>query len=605
MYQYEWFDPVVYDKEQGVEQFPDFASQINIEDIQSVLVSNWQEHCHECAPPLCYQTCSLYERRKDSKCKNLFYGIYRHPGFSGLMPFGADMRFRKWGKLETAVHDKVYAVSQIRDLDSKYYKLTQTVNFFSDALTFVDKKRKLNGLLNVAHIKYLSAVKDEKKETLDDLVIECYSLEKDAFKLIIEYRAQGSVQQFRESVLLKPGANVYRIPAQKFFLGARPEGRLSVFPENDQECRVVFTWLDFVTYTEGYHKKKSESLKPASKLKCLAFDLDNTLWKGIFIESNTEDLVVNQKAVALLKVLDEKGILLTIVSKNSYEDVWPFLERLGISQYFLYPAINWGQKSENLKRIAELLNINLDTFGVIDDSVFEREEIRNALPQVRVYSDEELDALTGYPELDVPVTEESKNRRAMYQVEQKRAEVAESFSGDYAQFLRSCDINLNLIQHIDAKSAKRCFELIQRTNQLNLSSRRYDQQSFDHLVSDGRYLKIALECYDKFGTYGIVGFCAVDTERDENKIVDFVLSCRVAQKNVEQAFVSWLAEKTKENGKHLITAEYLATARNGQILTTFEALGFKKMNTRSDNALLTLDVAAHLVTNDIITIHEQ
>src|ERR1035437_3483650 len=99
MYQYEWFDKKIFEIEHIKHTLPDFESKVDKQNIEEVLLINWQEHCHECAPPLCYVTCPLYLARRDLKCRNVFYGIYRNEEFHGLYSFGADLRFRKWGKL--------------------------------------------------------------------------------------------------------------------------------------------------------------------------------------------------------------------------------------------------------------------------------------------------------------------------------------------------------------------------------------------------------------------------------------------------------------------------------------------------------------------------
>jgi len=603
MYQYEWFDRKIFEQDRAQHIIPDFESKVNKQNIDKVLLINWLEHCHECAPPLCYVTCPLYLARKDMKCRNVFYGIYRNPRFSGLHSFGADMRFRKWGKLETLLTNINLTPKQINTVDRINSSAVNTINFMGDLLAPFDKKRKVNGALNLYRIKLLNRFKEKKTTLFDDFLIECYSFENKEFKLIIEYTNKEN--NYRNSVNILPGYNLVKIPAAQFnFIKNIPTGKLTIYPENDQEVRIVFAWLDFVKYTVP-EKPQQELNSPAAKIKCIAWDLDNTLWKGVFIENNPSELTLNKDAVNLIKTLDEKGILQTIVSKNNHEEVWPYLGSIGLSQYFLYPAINWGQKSENLKKIAGLLNINIDTFGVIDDSAFEREEIKTALPQIRVYSDKEISTLTGRTEFDVPVTEESKNRRSYYLVEQQRNQVAESFSGDYTSFLKNCAINLTIFTPTDPSAVKRCYELILRTNQLNLSSRKYDEETFNAILEDKKYLKYAFECFDKFGSYGIVGFSIIETGADFYKIHDFVISCRVAQKMVEHAFITWLSKKMNTAGKKYLLAEYIKTNRNSPILSVFEEINFEKEAIGNNSFLLRLNVAENKLENNIITINEK
>src|SRR5438105_10164366 len=161
----------------------------------------------------------------------------------------------------------------------------------------------------------------------------------------------------------------------------------------------------------------AQAAAPADKVKCVAWDLDNTLWEGTLLEDGPDGCRLRPEVRALIERLDERGILQTAVSKNDHDDAWAVVERLGLQDYFLYPAINWGQKSANLKQIAERLNIGIDTFAFVDDSPFERAEVAAALPMVRVYSPEQLAGLLERPELDVPVTEMSRKRRLSYLAE--------------------------------------------------------------------------------------------------------------------------------------------------------------------------------------------
>jgi FkbH-like protein len=603
MYQYEWFDKSEFGREENSVAPIAFRTEIDWREVESVLLLEWQEHCHECAPPLCYQTCALFMERRDQKCRNVRYGIYRNPAFNGLYDFGADMRFRKWGKLETPLSHYSAAPEKIVKIDSINYSIVQKANFFSDLLTPLDKKRKLNGVLNLLRIKKIDALRDQNPTLFHEFVIECFSFQPEPFRLIVEARSGAS--NFRTSLHIAPGKNLLRLPFSEFnFVDGIPSGRLAIFPENDLEARMVFTWLDFVRYKVA-PVIETKDAPPAEKLKCIAWDLDNTMWKGVFIESKPEDLVVNQAAVDLIRKLDERGILQTVVSKNTYEDVWPFLEKIGVAEYFLFPAINWGQKSTSLKKIAAALNINIDTFGVIDDSEFERHEIRTMLPMVRVYRDTEIGQISEYPELDVPVTEESRKRRSFYQVEQQRNQIADHFSGDYVAFLRDCQICLTIFTPVTENEVQRCYELVQRTNQLNLSTRRYDLTAFQSILSDSSYLKYAFECFDRFGTYGIVGFMIVKIVPDGLMIHDFVISCRVAQKLVENALVFWLAQKLVVSEKRFLTAEYIQTKKNAQILSVFEEIKFRKEDKGNGNWMLRLDIQEHMPENNIITVHEK
>jgi FkbH-like protein len=512
------------------------------------------------------------------------------------------MRFRKWGKLSSNFYNAGFGVEQNRKYTNVNVGLVKVFNTISDVLTVVDKTRKFNGGYIYYRDQLLKKMKPEPGCKFDDFLIECYSFEKEPFRFIIENN-QWVANYYKNSVVIQPGHNVIRIPVKSFsYKDDLPIGTITVYPENDIEARIVFTWLDFVKYKERAVKK--DPSKPADKIKCVAWDLDNTLWKGVFIESEPGSLVVAPEVIATIKKLDEMGVLQTIVSKNTHDEVWPFIQSLGLDEYFLFPAINWGQKSENLKKIADLLNINIDTFGLIDDSPFERQEVSTSLPQVRVYQDTEMHQLFGYPEFDLPVTQESRNRRSFYLIEQKRTQIAESYANDYQGFLRNCNIVVTVFTPKSDDQLNRCFELVQRTNQLNLSSRKYDRATFDSMISDDKYLKFGLEVEDQFGAYGIIGFVIVEKAGNDLRILDFVISCRVAQKMIEDSFVTWLWGQMRAQGKKYLLADHTRTSRNGKILTVFEAIGFVKEDLGDDKFLLRIDTEQTQLKNDIITVKE-
>jgi FkbH-like protein len=416
----------------------------------------------------------------------------------------------------------------------------------------------------------------------------------------------GTVK-FRHSFNIEPGWNFGALPADAFGFGpGNQAGKIMLYPENNAERRLVFTWLDVVQYRPGYktsiRKTVTGGAAPAPKVKCLAWDLDNTLWKGILAEDSESGLIPRPEALELVKKLDERGIIQTVVSKNNYADAWPVIERLGLQDYFLYPAINWQPKSSNLKEIADRLNINIDTFALIDDSPFERAEVQSALPQVRVYSDDQIGPLLTYREFDVPVTEASKNRRASYLTEIKREKVKEIFGGDYEAFLRSCGLKLRLFSPTEEKPMARCLELIQRSNQLNLANTRYKAEEFRNLLSRKGFLCVAMDCSDRFGDYGIVGFASIDETQERPVLRDLVLSCRVAQKRVEHTFIQWLAKRELGKGKAALAAELVKTERNQPIRQVFEDLHFRPLGGENGRVLMELPLDRNLVVEDIVAV---
>ncbi len=595
MYQFDWANRVRFAAERELET--PGASRLPRGNVERTLLLNWQEHCIECAPPQCYEICPLYVPRADRKCARFVYGLYPNERFSGLFDFGADVRFRRWAKLETELYGGGVSVDRHRQLASADHGVTRAVNAVAGPLEALNPRRRLNGALTAAREVVLRRL-PATDGSYDDFVLECFAPDDEPFRLVLEF-VRGDAAVFRHSFDIAPGANFHTLPAERF--GDLEQGRILLYPENDAERRLVFTWLDFVRYGASA-SAGGEIPKPAPKVKVVAWDLDNTLWRGTLIEDGPDACVLNEPAADLVRALDERGILQTVVSKNTHEDAWRVVERCGVGEYFLHPAISWGQKSESLRSVAAKLNLGLDSFAFIDDSPFERAEVEAALPMVRVYSESGLDGLLRLPEFDVPVTETSRQRRRLYAVEAEREQVQASFAGDYETFLRSCEMRMRVFVPRSGEEVERCLELVQRSNQLNLSTRRYTGEEFRELLATPGILAVAVECSDRFGDYGIVGFAAVDERTDPPLVLDYVLSCRVAQKRVEQTFFEWLGVREAGRGARLLRAGLVETPRNVALRRVFEQLPFRAVEREGSQVLLELPLEPPTPIGDVIAL---
>lgn len=580
--------------------------------VKSAMLLEWEEHCVECAVPHCYKSCSLYAARRDGKCARLVYGIVRNSSFSGLLRCGADLRFRRWAKLEATLTGRFLPVKSIRRLDSIDRLVTPIVSSAANLARRFSPRRRLNSVWSRCREEVVKRV-GRRNVVCDQFVIECHSFEQDPWRMIVELRKQMS-PIYRESLQLQFGYNSVsvRIP-----LPANPENwddyKLMVYPDENREIRAVFTWLDFVVCTPdsslastvvNQGDATAEPGTPATKVKCVAWDLDNTLWKGTLIEDGSARLRLRPEAVNLVRWLDERGILQTIVSKNDHDQAMEALKQFGVDEYFLYPAINWGRKSANLRQIADRLNINIDTFAFIDDSEFERHEVAVGLPMVRLYEESGLAGLKRLPEFDVPITAASGTRRNSYLTEIKRERAQETFGADYLEFLRSCQLKLQTSVPASESERARCLELIQRSNQLNLSSRRYSAEEFEDLLTSPHMLNVALQCEDRFGDYGIVGFASIDLSERDPVVRDFVLSCRAAQKHVEHAFYAWLAGCMKERGARQLLVRLVKTARNTPLVRVFEEMPFRQIGTESPAVVLALDLDCATSADDVVTVDD-
>lgn len=581
--------------------------------VRKVQVLYWREHCLECAPPDCYYSCPLYIPRQDKRCARFEYGIYPNQSVKGLLSYGAEVRFRKWGKLGTelykggltpAVHNGLSWLDRVLAATvSLFYRVINPINLVDLlGVKFQNPQRtvyKIYAFVREVVLRALPASTGDEGR-YDVFVMECFSFEVEAFTLVLEYKE--SEVKSRHAIEVKNGQNYHEIALAEFRGATNPlRGTLNVYPENDKEVRVVFTWLDFVDKEEGAPVHLGgDAARPACKVKCVVWDLDNTLWKGVLIEDGKNGIVLREEAVQLIHALDQRGIIQSVVSKNDHLEAMDALERFGLKDYFLYPMINWDPKSSNLKRLATSLNINVDSLALVDDSPFERAEVKSVLQQCRVYSEKEISSLLGYPEYDVPITEESGIRRKSYLAEMERELTFKDSGEDYEGFLRSCKMEMRIFVPREEAQIARCLELIQRSNQLNLSTKRYSEKEFKELLGAKGMLCVGFQCKDRFGDYGIVGFASMDESSSEARLVDLVISCRVAQKMVERTLIEWLAERAQGKGRQILNAELAKTKRNGPLRSVFESLPFSIIEENEKVVKMRLLLEKMSKGNDII-----
>lgn len=571
-------------------------------DQSSILV--WEEHCVECSEPDCYTSCALYANRIDGSCRRFSYGIYPNRKFSGLFNYGADIHFKRWAKLEALWPEKpkVYKIQKVRWL-AAILKLHELVYRYAailiptDTLTFRRAQKYLRSGKRWFLDKFGHYAHSE--DTPDALYIKLYAPEEYACNLQLELIQDVPV--YRTNLQVTPGWNEYVLPFEKFDHVPGKERLLRLWVDRDQEVRLVFTWLDLVKF-----KARTQTLPEASanKVKCVAWDLDNTLWKGVIGDDGSEGVEVVPEVIDLIRELDGRGIIQTAVSKNEHETAWAKIVELGLDEYFLYPAINWDPKSVNLSRIADELNINVNTFALIDDSEFERGEVSAALPQVRVYSEKVISSLLSLEEFDVPVTKDTARRRLTYIEEIKRKTVYKKWSGDLDDFLRDCFIELNIRALETQSQVDRCLELLHRSNQFNLSGKRYSAEQFDALLASPDFDSYALNVKDRYGDYGIVGFVSVENRKEVIMLTDFVMSCRVARKKIENAFFYWYLSQKGHNGKDVF-ATMKVTGRNQPLRQVFDDLMFEVVEEAPSGLLMRVDAEKIMCAKPPILINKE
>jgi FkbH-like protein len=336
--------------------------------------------------------------------------------------------------------------------------------------------------------------------------------------------------------------------------------------------------------------------------KCLVLDCDNTLWGGVIGDDGMENILIgsgNPEGESFLAVqqlaidLKKRGIILAVCSKNFDETArQPFREHADMllreSDIAVFQA-NWTDKPSNLEAIAATLEIGLDALVFLDDNSAERAQVRAALPMVAV---PELPAdpayyplylaSAGYFEALAYSTEDSA-RVDSYIANAQRAEVKQQ-ARDLGDYLRALDMTLTA-QPFDAQGRARISQLINKSNQFNLTTLRYSEVEVRAVEDEADSLTLQVRLKDKFSDFGMIGVVIARPHVDDPDALDvdtWLMSCRVLGRRVEEAMLKAVVERAREAGKSRLYARYLPTPKNGMVRTLFDALGLELISEEAD-----------------------
>ena len=357
--------------------------------------------------------------------------------------------------------------------------------------------------------------------------------------------------------------------------------------------------------------------------KCLVLDLDNTVWGGVVGDDGLAGLVLGQGSAAgeafvafqeYARDLSRRGVILAVCSKNDEANALePFeqhpemvLRRNDIASF----VANWNDKPSNLKAIAEELNIGIDSLVFVDDNPFERNLVREELPMVAVpevsedpatYAQTIADA--GYFE-GVSVTDEDRVRSEQYQSNRARDQLKASVT-DLDSYLRGLEMQL-IWKRFDQVGLQRTVQLINKTNQFNLTTRRYSDEDVIALIDDPRAFGLQLRLIDRFGDNGIIGIVIGKMSGNEELLIDtWLMSCRVLGRQVEPTTLNLVAEQAKRLGARRVIGEYLPTKKNGMVREHYPKLGFTVVEKRDDGGNRSiLDLPTFVPANTFIEVTE-
>src|SRR3989338_6940685 len=324
--------------------------------------------------------------------------------------------------------------------------------------------------------------------------------------------------------------------------------------------------------------------------KCLVLDLDNTLWGGILGEDGPEGLRLGGDAVGLafrefqksILALQSRGILLALCSRNDEPEAMKVIENhpemVLRPDHFAAVRVNWGDKVSNIKSLAEELNIGLDSFVYVDDDPFERQNVRERLPEVLVVDLPDDPVLYRSTLLNLSVFDalhvsaEDRARGRMY-LERRGHEKLRAEAASLEEYLNSLQMEITVVPAEGAARA-RLFQMVHKTNQFNLTSPRYNETEFEQRVQADNYRVAGFRVRDRLGDSGIVGLLILRLDAEACEIETFLLSCRVLGRSVETAILAYAAKLAREAGVKRIRGCYIPTAKNGMVRDLYERHGF-------------------------------
>lgn len=330
-------------------------------------------------------------------------------------------------------------------------------------------------------------------------------------------------------------------------------------------------------------------------VKCVVVDLDNTLWGGVIGDDGIEGVTISPSGEGepfarlqhYLLELKKRGIVLAVCSKNDPETALePFRRHpemvLREDDIAVFVA-NWQPKPDNLRAIKEALNIGFDSMVFVDDSPFERQLMRESLPDVIVpeLPDDPSDYVRALSELNLFETtsfsDEDRRRAELYRENARRQQLRLGVS-DISEYLRSLDMRITM-KRFDAFHLPRIAQLIQRSNQFNLTTRRYNVAECQAMMSDGEtYVPFYLKLSDKFGDNGLISVIILKREAPSLLVDTWLMSCRVLARGVEQYAMNQVVKFAKAHGYTTVVGSYIPTAKNAMVKNFYEQFGFERMD---------------------------
>jgi methoxymalonate biosynthesis protein len=304
-------------------------------------------------------------------------------------------------------------------------------------------------------------------------------------------------------------------------------------------------------------------------VKCVIWDLDNTLWRGTLLENDASELFAHRHE--LMRALDSRGVLQSVASRGDRDLAEERLRADGLLDILVAPQIGWQHKSESVADIVDGLGFAPDTFVLVDDDPFERADVASVYSGLICLAPDEADALLPDVVSAVPVTAEARARRVSYQTDARRRH-AERQAVDRLDFERSLQLTITL-RRAETDDLARCAELTQRTTQLNTTGRVLPERELRRMLDDPEYAVVVVGVSDRFGDYGTVGLAVLRTGDELWDLLLYATSCRVLSRGVGGFVLNLLTGAAVRAGR-ILRVDFVPAPRRRPMYLALRFAGF-------------------------------
>jgi len=480
--------------------------------------------------------------------------------------------------------------------DSDRFSNKNAVLIFWEACNIIDGfQYKVNLLSDIEFSELLEKTKNElrylfnKLDSTSVVILNRFSSSVFNSNLLKENRFDEFCNQLNDFLDEHAPDNFFLISIDKIFNQLSISGAVDF--RNYYTSKALYTvefFKSYVIHTSEIFK----SIKGKTK-KALILDCDNTLWDGIIGEDGIDGIKLDgttpkgsvfQEVQSIVKSLAQQGIVIGLCSKNNYNDVQEVFNEPNYSvladEDIVIKKINWEDKASNLKSIAKELNIGIDSLIFVDDSDFEVNLVRDKIPEVFV--SQVPKSIFDYPRImrnlsnlfyKRNITKEDTLRVKMYKEEAERTITKSNFT-DIDSYIKSLGMEITLYQN-DKSLIQRISQLTNKTNQFNLTTKRYSEADIENKMNSVNSNVVAVSVKDRFGDFGITGVAILENDGNNTTLIDtFLLSCRVLGRKVEKQFLKECLNILFSDNSYNVLGVYAPTPKNSQVKNFYSDEGF-------------------------------